>query len=255
MTEICPLSKISRPKTLSLISGVSKTLDRTPKTCYINYIKRGESSNSLRYFCPFTFFIMQLIDIETHLVKISDTTYSHVFKNYAKVSLSFQDAKDIDLIRTKLPNSFLESIDWKQGTAFFEPFNLYSWDNRFRKEETIDAYYRFCTEIDKINELFRESSNLRDKKGENLHRYLFNENCIKDEINELVKSLRARNQLIRDCVETLDPEECKLIGIKDIFEEFNVKEFMNLVNKEKDSYRIDTALIESLESTYHKDIN
>jgi len=59
MTEICPLSKISRPKTLSLISGVSKTLDRTPKTCYINYIKRGESSNSLRYFCPFTFFIMQ----------------------------------------------------------------------------------------------------------------------------------------------------------------------------------------------------
>lgn len=199
---------------------------------------------------------MQLIEFETRLVKDDDNDfYPYSFKTYAKVSLSLQDAKDIELIKTRLHDYFLESIDWKEGTAFFEPFYIGSWDHRFRREETIVAFHRFCKEIEVINDVYRELSRLHDEKNASLNRYFFNKSCIQRETNGLIESLRMRNKFIRDCVDSLSPEECKLIGIQDIYEEFNENDLMNLVNNKKDSRSVDGALIASLEPAYSKDLD
>ena len=44
------------------------------------------------------------------------------FKDYAKVTLSFQDAKDIELINPNYPIYFWESADREEGTAFCDIF-------------------------------------------------------------------------------------------------------------------------------------
>lgn len=69
---------------------------------------------------------MQLIEFETRLEKNEneDSDRLYAFKTYAKVTLNFKDAKDIELTSTALHVRFLDSINWEEGTAFFEPFYL-----------------------------------------------------------------------------------------------------------------------------------
>ena len=77
---------------------------------------------------------MQLIEFETRLEKTEKWERNpYKFKTCARVSLNVQDAKDIELIKTQLSDEFLESINWEEGTAFFEPFYLGDYKNRFRK--------------------------------------------------------------------------------------------------------------------------
>ena len=196
---------------------------------------------------------MELIEFETRLEKNDENDmFPYRFKNYAKVSLSFQDAKDIELIKTKLPNQFLESIDWEEGTAFFEMFHL-SWKHSFRKEETIDAYYRMS---DQLNEIRSESKEqLCDKKQSSLNRYHCNQHCLKRESLALVESLQSRNKYIRECIDSLSSEECELLGIKDIHPEFKEHEFIEFMNREKDSPCTGGEVIASPESAYSQGID
>jgi len=199
---------------------------------------------------------MQLIEFETRLVKDKNNDrYPYAFKIYAKVSLSFQDVKDIELIKTQLTSEFLESVNWEEGTAFFEPFVTNEFKHRFRKEETINAYYRCCEELNGIFEKYLEYTHNVDKRESSLNIYYWNEDCIRREVLALMESLESRNKSIRDCVDSLSSEECELLGIKDIYSDFKENELLDFINKEKGSQCTDGEVIASLESAYSQGID
>ena len=178
---------------------------------------------------------MQLIDFQTLLEKNEDNdSYPYEFKTYAKVNLNFQDAKDIEIAKTALPHRFLDSINWEEGTAFFQPFHLGSCEHRFRKEETIDAFYRLCDSFNDIWKKYRESSD-NDTREFDLNSYYWNKKQIVEEVLELKKSLESRNESIRKCILSLSSEECELLGIKDVYAEYNEIDLWGAVYKEKES--------------------
>lgn len=198
---------------------------------------------------------MQLIEFETRLEKNeneeSDRPYA--FKTYAKVTLNFKDAKDIELTSTALHDFFLDSINWEEGTACFQPFYLGRWEHRFRKEETVNAFYRLCENFNDIWEKFKEFDK-DDTRREDLSSYYWNRNSIEEEVLALEKSLEVRTALIRRCMHSLSSEECKLLGIKDCYPENIRDQIYDLVYSEKDSPCTDSEVIASLESAYSQGI-
>ncbi len=136
---------------------------------------------------------MQLIEFETRLEKTEEwERYPYTFKTYARVSLNVQDAKDIELVKTTLSDEFLESINWEESTAFFEPFHLFDSENRFRKEEIIDAFYRLENKFNKINNESEESS----EKEKLLNSYYFDGSCIERKLCSLKGSFEDYNNVI-----------------------------------------------------------
>jgi hypothetical protein len=196
---------------------------------------------------------MQLIEFETRLEKTEEWERNpYKFTTYARVSLNVGDAKDIELIKTKLPDSFLESINWEEGTtAFFEPFYLFSSENRFRKEETIGAYVRLAN---KFNKLSNECDDFSDK-GRLLDSYNFEGSCIERQLRHLKESLETYNEVIEKCISTLSSDECKLLGIKDCYPETISDQINDLFNTVKDSPCTDDEVIASLESAYSQCID
>ena len=198
---------------------------------------------------------MQLIEFETRLEKneSEDSDRLYAFKTYAKVTLNFKDAKDIELTSTALHVGFLDSINWEEGTAFFEPFYLGRWEHRFRKEETIDAFHRLCENFNDIWEKNKEFSK-DDTREDDLSTYYWNRNCIVEEVLQLEKSLELRNKYNRKCMLSLSSEECELLGIKDCYPETIGDQIYDLVNTEKHSPCTDVEAIASLESAYSQGI-
>jgi len=195
---------------------------------------------------------MKLIEFETRLEKTEEWERNpYKFKTYARVSIDVQDAKDIELVKTTLTHEFLESINWKESTAFFQPFVMCNSENRFRKEEKIDA---FCRLQIKFNEIASQSIDFSEK-DRLLDEYYFQRGCMDRELRSLRKCLETRNELNQKCVRTLSSEECKLLGIKDCYSENIGDQIYDLVNTKKDSPCTDGEVIASLESAYSQDIN
>ena len=175
---------------------------------------------------------MQLIEFETRLEKGEKWENPYKFKTYAKVSLNFQDAKDIELIKTQLTSEFLESIDWEEGTAFFEPFYLSKCSHRYRKEETIDALTRIANKLNQVHAECKEFSEM-DKKERLLDQYYWNKSCIERQLHSFKESLETRQTRIQDCINTLSSEECELLGIKDVYVESSEIDLWDVVYREK----------------------
>ena len=195
---------------------------------------------------------MQLIEFETRLEKPEEwERQPYAFKTYARVSLNVQDAKDIELVKTTLSDEFLESINWEESTAFFETFYLGDYKNRFRKEEKIDAFNRLARQFGKIKE---ESRDLSEKRGLLDTHYFYGSN-VERTLCSLKRSLEIHNEMIQKCISTFSSEECKLLGIKDLYPENIGDQIYDLVNTEKDSPCTDGEVIASLESAYTQGID
>lgn len=177
---------------------------------------------------------MQLIEFQTLLEKNEDNdSHPYEFTTYAKVNLNFQDAKDIETTKTALPDSFLDSVNWEEGIAIFKPFHLGSWEHRFRKEETIDAFDRLCDKFNDIWKKYRESS-ANDTRERDLYSYYWNKKQIVEDVIELRESLELRNKYIQKCILSLSSEECELLGIKDVYSESNEIDLWGVVYREKE---------------------
>ena len=97
-------------------------------------------------------------------------------------------------------------------------------------------------------------NNCATKKG-SLDRCHWNQYYLKRDSLALMGSLQSRNKYIRECVDSLSSEECELLGIKDVHTEFKEHEFIELMNKERDSPCTDGEVIASLESAYIRGID
>ena len=198
---------------------------------------------------------MQLIEFESRLEKNEDSDYRpYAYKTYAKVTLNLRDSKNIELAKTALYSSFLDSIDWEEGTACFVPFYLGRWEHKYRNKEKIDAFYSLCENFNYIWEKFKEFDK-DDTRREDLSSYYWNRNSIEEEVLALQKSLEVRTALIRRCMLSLSVEECTLLGIKDCYPENIGGQIYDLVNTETDSQCTNVEVISSLESAYSQDIN
>lgn len=203
---------------------------------------------------------MQLIEFETRLEKGEEQeTHSfphhpYAFKTYAKVSLNLKDVKGIELIRTQLSTEFLESIDWEEGTAFFEPFYLDRTSHRFRKDETIHAMMRLSNEFNDIFYKYREYSD-NHKKENLLSEFYSNRFWLKEEMDQVIDTIKTRTRVVQNCISTLSSDECKLLEIKDCYPENIGGQIYDLVYTERDSACTDGEVIASLESAYSQGID
>ena len=201
---------------------------------------------------------MKLLGFETRLERDDCNTYQPCkFKTYAKVSLSVQDARDVELVWSSLDNTFRESIDWEEGTAFFQPFFKERWECRYQIKEKVDAFLRLNKQLQGVYNAMEESKDWKNyfEKNRKLNFYFHNKKLIEVVTEDLKQILRMRNDFIRNCIDSLTFEECQFVGVKDVYEEFDENDLIGLVSKVKDPHYVDTEVIASLESAYDKIID